>query len=244
MSLRTEELPSLSNFEASFIDFKRGIRVGLLDESQRITRLLKALLMTRHGVEMVCDRWGRGVYWQWICWVPKPNREAKPFSSGYNFGSAKFFITVDQDDKEFLAGMQIERAPVSRSEGDVMLQKDWDWNVMLKALKARKLPNAIRGLLKEGFRLRVGPFSSLTEFTKKNWSAAGCLRSLEKFPRDEWGMFQVSYAISEKELKSMSGPEITEAVMGVFEEVVPAMGLCMYAPCLQSHPAARRAGEA
>ena len=227
---RTTTPPLIANFDPAFIDFNHGIRVGRLEENQRITKIVKHLLIERHGVDMIGDRWGRGVYWQWICWVPRPNREAKPISSAWNFSSAKFFVSVDQEEKEFLAGLQVERAPL-RSRDDVTTKKDWDWYVLLKALKGKTLPAAVKRLLSEGFRLRCGPFSDLTEYTSRNFSASKCLSSLD-FAGSEWGMFQLSYPFSKADVRGMSGHEVIAAVMGIFDEVTEAMNLCMYAPCL------------
>ena len=88
-------------FRSEYLDFDRGIRVGHLDSEERITQIIKSRLTERHGARMICDRWGRGVYWQWICWVPEPNRRAKPTSSVYNFASAKFFVSVDREERVF-----------------------------------------------------------------------------------------------------------------------------------------------
>ena len=76
--------PTGEAFDAACIDFENGIRVGNLEPHERITRILKHRLETAHGVPFVTDRWGRGVFWQWICWIPRPNRAAKPISSSAN----------------------------------------------------------------------------------------------------------------------------------------------------------------
>ena len=212
------------SFDSGFIDFDRGIRVGLLDPSQRVTQIFKTLLSERHGVDMVCDRWGRGVYWQWICWVPKANRDAKPLSSGYNFASAKFFISTDRENRTFQSGLQVERAPKSGAASDVTLEKDWDWHVLLAALKQPALPRIISRLLGEGFRVRVGAFGGLTEYNR---------RRAQRFAPREWGGFQLFYPMPEKELRQTSGAELIQAAIAVFDEVAPAMNLCMYAPCLK-----------
>ena len=62
-------LPGLGvavGFRPEFLDFERGIHVGNLEENQRITRILKLALEARYGQPFVTERWGRGVYWQWI----------------------------------------------------------------------------------------------------------------------------------------------------------------------------------
>lgn len=235
MMPRTDSSAWHSGFERSFLDFDRGIRVGRLDPSQRITQIIKAVLIRRHGIDMICDRWGRGIFWQWICWVPRPNREAKPQSSQYNFSSAKFFISIDREDHEFRAGFQLERAPSrpGRDDWRVAICRDWDWHVMLKALKGKKFPQILRSLLSDGFRIRCGPFSSMTEFRKSNWSAAACGREAQTAALREWGAFQAYWAFPEKEINGMTGPEIVEAVISVFDETASAMNECMYRPCLR-----------
>ncbi len=224
-----------SGFDRSFIDFRHGIRVGRLDPAQRVTRILKSHLTARHGVEMVCDRWGRGIFWQWICWVPKPNREAKPASSNSNFASAKFFISVDRDEKKFQAGFQIERAPTKPGPDDwaVPVEKDWDWFVLLSALKEKKFQDAVSERLDDGFHVRAGAFSGMREFTKKNWDPAACRRAGLRFSPKEWGGFQLLWEMPQSETKTMTGPEIMEAVAAVFDEVAPVMNMCMYKPCLK-----------
>ena len=222
-------------FRTEYIHFERGIQVGHLDPSERITRILKGRLEEKHGVRMLCDRYGRGVYWQWICWVPEPNRKAKPLSSKYNFGSTKFFIAVEKDDRIFQAGMQIERAPKKPDPDDwpLRVEKDWDWHVLLRALRGGKLPRLIAALLKEGFRVRAGAFSNLVEYTRKNWDSRKCLRRAGGFPANEWGGFQLFWPMTEEEVSATPGPEMVEAIVAVFDEIAPLMQLCMYSPCLR-----------
>ena len=223
-----------SGFDPAFIDFDRGIRMGKLDPSQRITQIIKIALVERFAVDFICDRWGRGMYWQWICWVPRPNRDAKPLSSGYNFGSLKFFISADAESRVFKAGLQIERAP-KKSEGDgVELEKDWDWNVMLKAMKDKRLPREISRLLKDGFRLRIGAFSSMKEYRRSSWNLQDCLRTARNFDAEEWGGFQLFWGIHDRDLRTMSGADIIETILAVFEELVPIANLCSFNPCLGS----------
>lgn len=224
----------VSGFKNEYIDFDRGIRVGHLEKGARVTQIYKELLKERFGHEVVCDRWGRGVYWQWICWVPKPNRQAKPISSGYNFASAKFFISVDKEERCFQVGMQIERAPKEADSDDwgIILEEDWDWHVLLKALKEKKLQSGLKKLLKEGFKIRVGAFSALYEYDKSDWDPLAVRRKAQRFSKAEWGGFQLFYPFIEKEIKSLKGAEIIQAVAAVFDEVAPVMDLCMYKPCL------------
>ena len=229
-----------SGFRSEFIDFERGIRMGHLEPAERITQILKRRLEERHAARMVCDRWGRGVYWQWICWVPDPNRKAKPRSSGFNFASSKFFIAVDREARVFQSGMQIERAPSKRTKrrGDVFLDDDWDWHVFLRAVRGKRLPRELRRLLGEGFRIRVGEFDRLEEYRRRDWSLARFRKTAEGFDPASWGGFQLYWPMPEREVQAATGSDIIEATAAVFDEVSPAMNLCMVAPCL------RDAGEA
>ena len=210
--------------------------MGHLEPEERITQILKYRLGEVHGCRHICDRWGRGVYWQWICWVPEPNRKAKPVSGSYNFGSAKFFVSVDREERVFQSGMQIERAPLKPDPDgwQVKLEKDWDWHVLLRALAAKKLPALLKRLLIEGFRIRGGPFSSLTEYDRKTFKPAALRRRLAGFARNEWGGFQLFWPMTEEEVSATPGNDLIDAVMAVLSEVTPAMNLCMYAPCLTS----------
>src|SRR3970040_995353 len=103
-------LPAIAiGVRPTFLDFERGIRVGNLEEHERITRILKLALEARHQQPFVTERWGRGVFWHWIAFLPRANRGTKPVSSHVSFGCSKFFISVDTDDKVFQCGLQIER---------------------------------------------------------------------------------------------------------------------------------------
>jgi len=57
-------------FRPEFLDFQRGIRVGNLEDNERITRILKLALESRYGQPFVTERWSRGVHWQWIGYLP------------------------------------------------------------------------------------------------------------------------------------------------------------------------------
>jgi hypothetical protein len=99
----------LPGFRPDLLDFKRGIHVGNLEENERITRILKLALEARYGQPFVTERWGRGVYWRWIGFLARANREAKPISSKVSFGCAKYFISLDPEESTFKCGMQVER---------------------------------------------------------------------------------------------------------------------------------------
>ena len=70
----------MAGFRPEYLDFEHGIRVGNLEEHERITRILKLALEARYAQPFVTERWGRGVFWQWIGFLARANRTAKPLS--------------------------------------------------------------------------------------------------------------------------------------------------------------------
>ena len=126
-------------FQPQYLDFQRGIRVGNLEDNQRITRILKLALEARYGQPFVTERWGRGVFWQWIGFLSKSNRSVMPFSSHVSFGCSKFFVTVDTEEKLFKCGLQVERGylkpPADYPQCE--LKSDWDWHRLIRALKPK-----------------------------------------------------------------------------------------------------------
>ena len=226
------EVPTGEAFRTEWIDFERGIRVGNIEPHERITQILKYHLETTYGTPFVTDRWGRGEYWQWICWLPKANRAAKPLSSGVNFGCAKLFITADDDPRIFKSGLQIERgyavgpAPYPGS----LLQRDWDWNrLMRQCAKGTTLDRELGRLLKrEGFTAEIGNWEKNAVFTGRNFRSARALRdAVSDYPRNEWAGFQLYYPMPEQELRQCTGYELVKAICGVFAEVRAAMNACM-----------------
>jgi hypothetical protein len=237
--LAVPPLPVRPAFEAQFLDFERGIRMGNLEPHERITQIIKVRLMERHRHDFIIDKWGRGVYWQWICWVVRADREAKPISSGYNFSCAKFFISLDRQERSLQAGMQVERAYLRRGHGpvdEVYAEKDWDFYRLVKGLrKGTPLEKELRRLVEvEGFTAYVGGTSGKEHaFRGRRWGGAATVRrACEAVPDDSWGWFQLYYAIAEKDLKEMDGGEIVAAILAIFNEVAPAMNLVMSGPYL------------
>jgi hypothetical protein len=88
-----------------FLDFRLGIRVGKLDQNERITRILKLALESQYKQPFVTERWGRGVYWRWIGYLPR-EPHGKTDLGHARFGCSKFFITVDTDERLFKCGLQ------------------------------------------------------------------------------------------------------------------------------------------
>ena len=233
---RAGELPTGEAFRSEWIDFERGIRVGNIEPHERITQILKFHLEQRHHTSFVTDRWGRGVYWQWICWLPRANREAKPISHGVNFGCAKLFISADTDTKTFKSGLQIERGYIQEPEPypGCLLKPDWDWHRLIKQCAAgTELDGELRRLLKrEGFVVEVGNFEANAIFNAKNFKSARQIRDeAKKYPkRQEWAGFQLYYPMPEREVRASTGYELVKAICGVFAEVTPVMNCCMQIP--------------
>ena len=223
------ELPTGAAFRPEWIDFEKGIRVGNLEPHERITRILKFRLEEEYGTGFVTDRWGRGVYWQWICWVPRADRDAKPISSGVNFGCAKLFISQDRPERVFQCGLQVERG-AEAGKGDVVLQEDWDWHRLMKQCAAHTpLDAELHRLVKrEGFIARIWGWPGAPSFTKANFTSALQVRqAARKGPRDRWAGFQLYYPMPEPEVRATGGYDFVQAIMGAFSEVIPAMNLCM-----------------
>ncbi len=220
-------------FRPEFLDFRRGIHVGNLEDNERITRILKLGLESRYLQPFVTERWGRGVYWQWIGYLPRANREAMPVSSRVSFGCSKFFLSVDTDEGLFKCGLQVERGYVKAPRGFAAckLARDWDWHRLLGTLKPgspmeRELNRLV---VREGFRIRAGSWGDDPVYlSKTNFAGTSAIaRALRKAPADDWAGFQLFYAMDEKEVRGSTGVDLVESMMAVFEEVMPVMNLCM-----------------
>ena len=233
---RMAELPTGEAFRSEWIDFERGIRVGNIEPHERITQILKFYLEQRYQTSFVTDRWGRGVYWQWICWLPRANREAKPVSNKVNFGCAKLFISADTDTKIFKSGLQIERGYTQEPEPypGCLLKPDWDWHRLIKQCAAgTELDAELRRLVKrEGFVVEVGNFEANAVFNARNFKSARQIRdAAKKYPKKtEWAGFQLYYPMPKREVRASTGYELVKAICGVFAEVTPAMNCCMQVP--------------
>lgn len=218
-------------FRPEFLDFERGIRVGKLADSERITRILKLALEARFGEPFIIEKYGRGRYWQWIGLLPKANRLAKPLSAEVSFGCAKFFVMVDTDDQLFKCGMQVERgylrAPAGRKAWQ--LKPDWDWNRLLQAIHPRSpFLAGLRRLVADGFRVHAGTWEEPVEFRSPRQLQPGALKAaLEKAAPNHWAGFQVYYPMTEQEVRSSTGADLIEAMMAIFDEVTPLMNQCM-----------------
>jgi hypothetical protein len=219
-------------FLPEHLDFQRGIRVGNLEDNQRITRILKLALEARYQQPFVTERFGRGVYWQWIGFLPRANRSAKPLSSKVSFGCSKFFLTMDSGEQLFKCGFLVERgfkqAPPSFPQCE--LRPDWDWYRLLKLLtpSSAMACELKRLVVQEGFSIDAGEFDNRVAHARGKLPGMAKLRkTLEDAPGDSWAGFQVYYPMREKEVRRSSGIDLVESMMAVFREVTPAMNLCM-----------------
>ena len=229
-------LPGLGvavGFRPEYLDFERGIHVGNLEENQRITRILKLALAARYGQPFVTERWGRGVYWQWIGYLPRASRTAKPVSSDVSFGCSKFFLTVDTGEQLFKCGLQVERGYVKAPPESryCQLRPDWDWHRLLAALKPRStLERELERLVcREGFLVHAGSWEDeRVAFSGANYPGPLKLRrALENAPQNLWAGFQIFYRMSESEVRSATGLDLVESMLAVYREVLPTMNLCM-----------------
>ncbi|MEE8462561.1 MAG: hypothetical protein V3S50_10610 [Acidobacteriota bacterium] len=226
----------LDGFRPEYLDFQRGIRVGHLEPHQRITQILKHTLQDRYQEDFVIDRWGRGVYWQWICFLPKANRIAKPLSGSHNFSCSKFFIKVDRNDSIFKSGLHVERGlgNSSKDRPAFQLQEDWDWHRLIKGLRGNRsrLYRALRRLvLEDRFHIHAGTREKYTRYSHLNFpSAAELRRTLTEYTDQEWVVFQLYYPMAPDEVKGSTGSDLIEAILAVLQEVVPVMNLCMQVP--------------
>jgi len=230
-----------AGFKPEFLDFERGIHVGNLEENERITRILKLELESRYGQPFVTERYGRGVYWQWIGYLPRANRTAKPISSGVSFGCSKFFLMLDRDEKLFKCGLQIERGYLKapRENPECQLREDWDWHRLLKALRPRSaMERELKRLLDDGFVVYGGSWGpDPVYYSGKDYPGAARLRKLlEAAPGNGWAGFQVFYPMREKEVRAAGGVDLVESMLAVFGEVTPAMNLCMQIELSAANP--------
>jgi hypothetical protein len=212
-----------NGFRPEFLDFRRGIHVGNLEENQRITRILKLALESRHGQPLVTERWGRGVYWRWIGFLARANRAAKPISSRTSFGCGKYFLSIEPDEGLFKCGLQIERGYVKAPKGyrDWQLESDWDWHRLVDGLRPRsKIAGELRRLMEEGFRV----WAAGHDFDEKHAAGVPTLRRiLEAAPKAEWAGFQVYYPMTESDVQGSAGPDLVDSMLAVFDEVTPIL---------------------
>lgn len=230
-------------FRPEFLDVQRGIHVGNLNDAERITRILKLALEARYGQPFVTERWGRGVYWKWIGYLPRANRVAKPVSSDVSFGCSKFFLEVDTDDRAAKFGLHIERGfeQASREHRCFELKPDWDWHRLLAGFKPRSaLAREVERLISnEGFQLHAGGWSEgRAIISASNYPGPARIRRiLESAPKNAWAGFQLYYRMDESEIKSAAGLDLVESMLAVYAELVPVMNACMQITLVD--PAAR-----
>ena len=222
-------------FQSDFLDFQKGIRVGNLEDNQRITRILKLALEARHQEEFVTQRFGRGVYWQWIGFVSRANRASKPLSSKISFGCSKFFLTMDQEAQLFKCGFSVERGMISPSPDfpQTQLQPDWDWHRVLDGLTQGSLleKELKRLVVHEGFSIDAGNWDDRYTVSRGKFPGAAELKKvLLTSPPDAWTVFQAYYPMREKDIRTSTGTDLVDAMVAIFGETTQAMNLCMHVP--------------
>jgi hypothetical protein len=227
-------------FLPEYLDFQKGIHVGNLNENQRITRILKLALEARYQEPFVTERFGRGVYWQWIGFLPRSNRSAKPISSKISFGCSKFYLTIDSNAKLFKCGFSVERGMIIPPDNfpKIQLQPDWDWHRLLKSLKAvGAMEKELKRLVsREGFRAEAGNWDNQLLISKNKIPPMAQLKKiLAGAPAAEWAGFQIYYPMTNEEVLESSGVDLIESMMAIFNEVTPAMNLCMQIKLQQSN---------
>ena len=222
---------SAIRFQNEFLDFHKGIRVGHLEDDQRITRILKLALEARYREEFVTERFGRGVYWQWIGFISRSNRSSKPLSSKNSFGCSKFFLMIDQRDQLFKCGFSVERGMiVSQTEfHQTQLQPDWDWHRLLDGLtRSSPLEKELKRLVeREDFSIDAGNWESRHTVSRKFPGAEELKKILIAAPPDAWTIFQVYYPMRERDIRTSTGADLVDAMMAIFLETTPAINLCM-----------------
>ncbi len=219
-------VPPMAAFHREYLDFERGIRIGRLEPEQRLTRLLKFALESAFGEPFVTVRWGRGLYWQWMGFFPRSQRQKKA-----SFGCAKYFVALDRDERVLEAGMQVERGYVIPPPEfpECQLQANWDWHRLIAQLThSREMARALTQLVRrDGFHIFVGSWAEGREFTEKNFTGpAALLREIARAPARQWCGVQLFYPMSEAEVRTMDGREILEALLAIFSEVTPLLQTC------------------
>ena len=205
--------------------------MGHLEPHQRITQILKLSLESRYQRRFVIDRYGRGVYWRWICFLPRENRTLKPLSHRSNFGCAKFFVMLDPPEGLFKAGVQVERGLLKTPErAAYQLQKDWDWHRLLAALEdGSALYEELRRVVcEDGFSLFAGNWKGPGCFSQTNFPSASDLRgTLQHAAADAWALFQAYYSMDPEQVKASTGTDLMESVLAVFRELTGVINPCM-----------------
>jgi len=93
---------------------------------------------------------------------------------------------------------------------------------------AAELARLIR---REGFVVELGDFERNAVFNAKSYRGPEALAAAaRRAPRNRWAGFQLYYPMPGRELASSNGYEVVGAVAAAFQEVVPAMNLCMQVP--------------
>lgn len=222
-----------NQFKTQWIDFKKGIRVGHLEEDQRITQILKKCLFKVFNEDFLVDHWGRGLFWSYIWFCPRANLKAKNFKGPGQFPSAKYFIGIDSDRSLFVSGLYVESGYNKSEEPRYQRNSDWDWNRFVAKLKKDSTfqKEIQRLIFEESFELVIGFEENLKIFNRENFKDVKSIcNEIEKRLKEDWVVVQIYYPLSEKEVKSMKGSELIQATMGIWSESSNLMNACLQIP--------------
>ena len=139
---------------------------------------------------------------------------------------------MDQGEQLFKCGFSVERGFQNPPQDfpQCELKPDWDWNRLLKQLRAGSaFAGEINRLLKkEGFFIDLGNWEERRTFRKNNLPGPETIRKiLKKADPDSWAGFQVYYPMTESDILESSGVDLIESMLAVFREVTTAMNRCM-----------------
>ena len=129
--------------------------------------------------------------------------------------------------------MQVERGFLKAhpEHSNCTLTADWDWHRLLKSLKrGEHMEKEIRRLVRrEGFLIHAGCWDGTAkDFGRSNLPEVAALRRiLRESAGDNWAGFQLYYAMNESEVRGSTGLDLVESMLAIFDEVTPAMNLCM-----------------
>ena len=85
-----------------------------------------------------------------------------------------------------------------------------------------------RLVFREGFQIEAGGWEDREAITKSTFPSVSKLKKImQEAPGDSWAGFQLYYPMREKDVRDSSGIDLVESMLAIFEEVTPAMNLCM-----------------
>ena len=189
--------------------------------NERITRILKLALEARYGQPFVTERWGRGVYWQWIGYLAPRQSPAKPISSDVSFGCSKFSCRwIPGTGREVRAAdrarLRESPAPIPRpfrvaaglglapaAGGAQAPERDGAGTQAACVVKVSCCMPA------------VGEEEPVRIFGSELPRRRELREALEGAPGTHWAGFQIFYPMNESEVQNATGLELVESVLAV-----------------------------